>query len=947
MGNIFLDVPERRRRSYAVPLQLGALIAAALLLFYGRSMLSLFAAPPAQPAAAAAAAVAAPAQCALRHARAGSPPAFAQRTENDRYVRGVRALAIVNATVWDGTAVTRGTDVLVERGLITAVATGALRGREHEFERIDAHGAWLTPGLIDMHAHYGVFPMPSARSTTDGNSFVGPVQPQLRAIDAFNVHDESLPLIAAGGVTSALVLPGSLNNFGGQGYPIKLGKFRASPAERLIDPPRALVMPDEANVGRDGLYTRASGMQRPDGSTAFRHIKIALGENPQWHGLTRLDEAWNFRRMFARARRLVDEQDAYCERADASAPYPTDLEVEVLADAIRGRVKIHAHCYSVSDMDMLVRISNEFRVPIASLHHAHEAYLAPELLHRAYNGTPAIALFSTNGNYKYESYFGSPFASEILRRHNVTPMFKSDHPVTDSRRVLVQAAQAHHFGLPEADALRAVTSAPAHTLGLAHRIGHVRAGHDADLVLWDRHPLDLGAAPAQVIIDGVPQLERARPTAESAPPAPPAPPSADYAAEIARVEHSRDAILADAAPAFPSPAESVESVVLHNVSTMYHGQRGRIIAHSYEDGLAVYARGTAACIGEAARCVHAVPTDATHIDLAGGVITPGITAFSSTAALGLEAIPSEPSTTDGKLRGLSRDAAVDVGSVGARLVPRAADGLVWGGHELRRAHASGVATAVATPRFAGEFAGVSALFDTGAAHVLQPHAVRARQVAVHVALQHDTVPISAQVALLREVLALAKSQLYSNSPVVDSAWLAVARGTLPLVVKADSVAAAAQVLALKREFANVRFVLDSAAPLHVLASELAASGVGVFVPLRHWWTTWDTRGALPGAPLSDTTDLGVLLAHGVLVGASIAEPWEAANLVWEAAWALMDANTTSDGTAVLELLTTNVEELLGLPARPEGDFYAYNGSPFTFGSKVVAAGTPRGIELFP
>lgn len=939
MGNIFLDVPERRRRSYAVPLQLGALIAAAFLLFYGRSMLGLFAVSRTQSLP-----TATPVQCAFRNARAGSPPAFAQRTENDRYVRGVRPIAIVNATVWDGTAVSRGKDVLVERGLITAVATGALRGREGEFERIDAHGAWLTPGLIDMHAHYGVFPVPSAPSTSDGNSFLGPVQPQLRAVDAFNVHDESLPLIAAGGVTSALLLPGSLNNFGGQGYPIKLGKFRASSAERLIDPPRALVMPDEATVGRDGLYTCASGMQRPDGSTAFRHIKIALGENPQWHGLTRLDEAWNFRRMFARARRLVDEQDAYCERADASVPYPTDLEVEVLADAIRGRVKIHAHCYSVSDMDTLVRISNEFRVPIASLHHAHEAYLVPELLHRAYNGTPAVALFSTNGNYKYESYFGSPFASEILRRHNVTPIFKSDHPVTDSRRVLVQAAQAHHFGLPEADALRAVTSAPAHTLGLAHRIGHVHAGHDADLVLWDRHPLELGATPAQVIIDGVPQLEHARPTGESAPPAPP---SADYAAEIARVEHSRDAILADVEPAFPSPATAVESVVLYNVSTMYQGQRGRIIARDYDDGLAVYARGTAACIGEAAQCLHAIPPDATHIDLAGGVIMPGITAFSSTAALGLEVIPSEHSTTDGQLRRPSRDAAVDVGSIGARLVPRAADGLVWGSHELKRAHASGVATAVATPRFAGEFAGVSALFDTGAAHVLQPYAVRAHQVAVHVALQHDTVPISAQVALLREVIALAKTQLYANSPLVEAAWLAVARGTLPLVVKADSVAAAAQVLALKREFADVRFVLDSAAPLHMLASELAESGVGVFVPLRHWWTTWDTRGALPGAPLSNTTDLGVLLAHGVLVGASIAEPWEAANLVWEAAWALMDANTTSDGTAVLELLTTNIEELLGLPARPEGDFYAYSGSPFTFGSKVVAAGTPRGIELFP
>ena len=81
-------------------------------------------------------------------------------------------------------------------------------------------------------------------------------------------------------ITTVLVLPGSLNNIGGHAVPIKLGSLAGrAPSSRVIDSPRALTMPGEANVDdRDDMYKAASGMHRPDASTSFRHMKMACGE---------------------------------------------------------------------------------------------------------------------------------------------------------------------------------------------------------------------------------------------------------------------------------------------------------------------------------------------------------------------------------------------------------------------------------------------------------------------------------------------------------------------------------------------------------------------------------------------------------------------------------------------------------------------------------------------
>jgi imidazolonepropionase-like amidohydrolase len=130
----------------------------------------------------------------------------------------------------------------------------------------------------------------------------------------------------------------------------------------------------------------------------------------------------------------------------------------------------------------------------------------PSVLKSAYGGTPAIAQFGSFSRYKREAYRHSQYAPRLLADEGIPVVMKSDHPAI-SRSLLHEAQQAHYHGLPEHLALSSVTTVPAKAIGLDWRLGAVTVGLDADIVLWDSHPLNLGATPLQVFIDGIPQLE--------------------------------------------------------------------------------------------------------------------------------------------------------------------------------------------------------------------------------------------------------------------------------------------------------------------------------------------------------------------------------------------------------------------------------------------------------
>ena len=721
----------------------------------------------------------------------------------------------------------------------------------------------------------------------------------------------------------------------------------------------------------------------------------------------RMDEAWGFRQIFERARSLKQKQDQFCDRAtefmspkgdvtatrhiknaprDASDRiFPDDLELEALVAVLRGQVKVNTHCYTGTDFESFVRHTNEFKFPVAAFHHAHEAYMVPELIKGVYGPTPAVAIFSTNGNYKMEAYFGSPHAGAILKAHNITPLYKSDHPVTDSRRVLSQAAQGHAFGLDTISAMQSVTTAGAKALGLEHRIGYVDEGHDADVVIWNSHPLRLGATPLQVFIDGQPQLgsdatipEPELPSAtrraadddeqddvpRGALAGPPLP--GDFAAEIKRVQKDTNEIMQFEKLPFRYPSRTVREVAFHNVSKVFRkdGKRKAGMEALYLGSKAGGANtapltttvllrdGVLHICSDGDVCANATPDE--EIDLQGGALLPGISSFGSN--LGLTDIVAEQAASDGAVL----DPFAEKGFVATNYrslqdwpVARAVDGLQWGGNDLLRTYAHGVIASIVAPQGAGFLRGVSTQFTTGGAieSRLNDDAIRHEEVAMHVALTHYSGPpsISEQIALLRRLLEVGERGGSDGGP-----WARVAHGQLPLVVEAARASHIASIINLKHRFKQLKLVLAGAAEASLmgLPDQLAEHDISVLLSPLTWEKQWDGRRALAGPPLTNATTLSTLVSSGVKVGFRIEEGWQAANLLTDVTWAAKETNGLLDEADVVGLLCNSLDEIFNLDQgwrdgrKHHDDYVAYQRDPFEWGSKIVAIGTSNSVRLF-
>lgn len=225
-----------------------------------------------------------------------------------------------------------------------------------------------------------------------------------------------------------------------------------------------------------------------------------------------MGEAYLFRKELARAQELKREQDDWCQAASHTpsarfdTSFPEDLSLESLVSLLRGEVLLNVHCYETHDIEAMVRHSLEFNFTISAFHHALDAYRIPSILRRAPNNI-TVATFADHWGYKKEAFQAIPEAPKILFDAGIPVALKSDHPVLNSQHLIFEAAKTTHYGLPLQEAFKAVTSTPANAIGLGHRIGSLKVGYDADIVIWDREPLALGATPLQVFVDGVPLFD--------------------------------------------------------------------------------------------------------------------------------------------------------------------------------------------------------------------------------------------------------------------------------------------------------------------------------------------------------------------------------------------------------------------------------------------------------
>jgi len=402
------------------------------------------------------------------------------------------AVLIRNATVLTGTG-TRldATDVLLRGGSIEAIGTGL--PAPEGVRIVEAKGRWLTPGLIDVHSHLGVYPSPKVSAHQDGNEATSPVTANVWAEHSVWPEDPGFALALAGGITTLEILPGSANLIGG----------------------RSVVLKNVAAV----TY---QGMKFPD---APQGLKMACGENPKRvYGSrnqapsTRMGNVAGDRAQWIEAQEyLRDEQDYEAklrsggkEAADAKPP-KRDLRLDTLAAALKGEIPLQIHCYRADEMAIMLDMSKEFGFRIASFHHATEAYKIANLL--AERGVCA-AMWADWWGFKMEANDG--IEENIAFVDAVPDGCAIVHSDSDEgiQRLNQEAAKAMTRGRlvgidvkPER-AITWLTRNPARALGILDRTGTIEPGKMADVVVWNGNPFSVYALADEVYIDGVVAYDR-------------------------------------------------------------------------------------------------------------------------------------------------------------------------------------------------------------------------------------------------------------------------------------------------------------------------------------------------------------------------------------------------------------------------------------------------------
>ena len=374
-------------------------------------------------------------------------------------------------------------DVLFDNGIIEVIGKDIVDGNA---TIIDAKGKWLTPGIIDIHSHMGVYPAPGVRTSSDGNEATSPITAEVWAEHSVWTQDPQFSLALKGGVTAFHVLPGSANLMGGRGATFK-------------------------NIPRNTIHD----MKFPG---APHSLKMACGENPKRvYGnrgsapSTRMGNMAGYRKAWINASDYQRRKNEYASKSDQAKelidPPKRNLELDTLAGVLDGEILVQNHCYRADEMAMMIEMSKEFDYKITAFHHAVEAYKIADLL--ADEGICG-ALWADWWGFKHEAYDMVPANIAIVdqaRGGKGCAIVHSDDEV-GIQHLNQEAAKALSAGLragyeiSKARAIKWITSNPAKAAGILDQTGTIEIGKDADLVIWSKNPFSVYALAEYVFIDG-------------------------------------------------------------------------------------------------------------------------------------------------------------------------------------------------------------------------------------------------------------------------------------------------------------------------------------------------------------------------------------------------------------------------------------------------------------
>ena len=362
-----------------------------------------------------------------------------------------------------------GGDILIEDGKIKKVSKNI--EAEGEVQIVDASGCLVVPGLIDGHCHLGMWEEGIGFEGADGNESVDPVTPQLRAIDSINPMDEGFKMAREGGVTTAVTGPGSANVIGGTFAAVKTYGHRID--DMIIKFPTAM--------------------------------KIAFGENPkrvynekEKSPITRMATASILRETLFKAQKYYEDVERGKKEPDDKPEF--DMKLDALLPVMDKEIPLKAHAHRADDIFTALRIAKEFDLEV-TLDHCTEGHLIAEDL--AKENKPALIGPSLSEKSKYELKNLTFDTPKVLQEAGVLIAIITDSPVIPLQYLSLVAGLAVKSGLKEEEAWKAITINPAKITGIDDRVGSIKEGKDADIVIFEGNPLrNIDSKPKKVIING-------------------------------------------------------------------------------------------------------------------------------------------------------------------------------------------------------------------------------------------------------------------------------------------------------------------------------------------------------------------------------------------------------------------------------------------------------------
>jgi imidazolonepropionase-like amidohydrolase len=396
---------------------------------------------------------------------------------------GQEMKAIINGDVWTITnGVIHNGQILIDGGKIKAV--GKNLEIPTDTQVFDVSGKVVMPGLIDAHTHVGIFNDGVGGGHSDGNETTDPITPHLRALDAVHPEDIAFQDLVEAGITTVLTGPGSANLIGGQWICVKTVPT-PNIDEMILKEPAGMKLALGENPRR--VY----GSQKRIPSTRMGNAALLRSA---------LVDAQNYLTKWAHYEADLAEYHAgKTETRDKEPKRPErNLKFEALGKLLSRELKARIHAHRADDILTAIRIAEEFNLDL-TIEHATEGYKIAHIL--AEKNIPVTVGPIFTSRYKYELRDRTPTNPGILAKAGVKVAIQTDQ-MSAVKYLTINAALAVREGMPEEEAIKAITINAAEIIGVADRIGSLEVGKDANISVFNGHPFDYMTKADLVFVDG-------------------------------------------------------------------------------------------------------------------------------------------------------------------------------------------------------------------------------------------------------------------------------------------------------------------------------------------------------------------------------------------------------------------------------------------------------------